>query len=281
MTETLSRAEAQTLSANQVLLASSEILWGFGIATNPFEDPKAFVAATKEVNPLYIGGKKPRQELVHDTTEWGSMEDAIMRAADTMGMKSGETPLVGDFDALIILGANSNAIADRNRYAIDAIKNGSVTVRQVVFAGSSRKLTAKEIEDTSIYAPGAKTEYDLCVAEAKKFELELPDIEHSSEFIDDEKASAISCLERTLSTLRTEEKLPYGASIATVTTQIYRASTVLDLNLVARKFGLLKTHVAGNPSIPEKISERTPATYLSEIMRALRAATNEFEAINA
>jgi len=66
--------------------------------------------------------------------------------------------------------------------------------------------------------------------------------------------------------------LPEGSRVAAVTTQIYQAATSLDIARVGKKYGL-ETMAAGNPSDPKVVEARTPATYLSEVLRTLRAAT--------
>ncbi len=74
--------------------------------------------------------------------------------------------------------------------------------------------------------------------------------------------------------------MPAGAKVAAVTTQIYQASTERDLDRVAKQFGVTETFTAGNPSDPNVVAKRTPATYLSEVLRTLRAAVNDVEAKN-
>ena len=63
-----------------------------------------------------------------------------------------------------------------------------------------------------------------------------------------------------------------------MTTQIYQESTALDLARVAKAFGAEYTLAAGNPSDPELVAKRTPATYLTEIIRTLKAAMLALEA---
>ena len=61
-------------------------------------------------------------------------------------------------------------------------------------------------------------------------------------------------------------------SVTAVVHQIYLPATQLDLKRIAAKFGLTDVHTAGCPSDPQIVASRTETTYLSEIIRTLRAA---------
>ena len=85
-------------------------------------------------------------------------------------------------------------------------------------------------------------------------------------------------IDSVLSAMRGSGSLPSeNATAAAITTQIYRASTELDIARVAKKYGIEQTFAAGTLSDPEIIAKRTPATYLSEIVRTLKAATLAYE----
>jgi hypothetical protein len=188
-----------------------------------------------------------------------------------------ETPLVGSFDAAISLGAARQANLDRLRYVAEAVHEGRAEAKRIIIAGSARKLNEAEQENTVNYAPGATTEFDLCVGAAATVEKEFPDLSIETIFVDDEKAHTAHVVERVLAALRANGALPEGASIGAVTTQIYQTATSFDVARAAKEFGVAATLTAGNPSDPNIVAKRTPATYLSEILRTLKAAAMAHE----
>jgi hypothetical protein len=189
-----------------------------------------------------------------------------------------ETPLQGNYDVVIVLGGARQSNLDRTRYAVDAIKKGNATFKHLVVAGSSRELQEAERENTTNYAPGAKTEFDLCVGAAATAAKENPGLVVSVMYVEDKRAGKPTVIENVLATLQSNGSLPGGASVAAVTTQIYQTSTERDLARIAEQFGVAETFVAGNPSDPSVVAKRTPATYLSEVLCTLRAALNDIEA---
>lgn len=279
MTEQINTKETQP-TGEQLLQVGSEFLQHFGVEANPVENPEGFRAALQQLDPRYQGGRDlVRWQLEADQTEWDdTTKDVIMRSAEGMRMLEAETPLLGNFDAVIVLGGARQSNLDRTRYAVDAIKDGNANAKQLIVAGSSRELSEAEQEDTANYAPGAKTEFDLCLGAAATVAKENPGLVASVMYVEDQKAGTPAVIEKVLSSLRDNGSLPEGASVASVTTQIYQASTERDLDRVATQFGVAETYTAGNPSDPNVVSKRTPATYLSEVLRTLRAAVNDIEA---
>ncbi len=279
MTEQYRPQETQP-TGEQLLQAGSEFLQHFGVEANPVEQPEAFREALQQLDPRYQGGRDlVRWELEADQTEWDdTTKDLITRTAESMRMLEVETPLQGSYDAVIVLGGARQSNLDRTRYAVDAIKEGTATVKHLIVAGSSRELNEAEQENTANYAPGAKTEFDLCVGAAATAAKENPGLVASVMYVEDKKAGTPVVIENVLATLQASGSLPEGASVAAVTTQIYQTSTERDLARVAKQFGVAETFTAGNPSDPNVVAKRTPATYLSEVLRTLRAAVNEIEA---
>lgn len=267
-------------SAEQLFEAGSEFLRHFGVKANPLEQPETFRAALQQLDPRYQDGRDlVRWELEADETEWDdATKDVIMSTAEKMRMLEVETPLEGDYDAVIILGGARQSNLDRTNYAVDAITEGRATVKQLIVAGSSRELKEAEQANTANYAPGAKTEFDLCVGAAATAAKEKPGLVASVLYVDDEKAGTPVIIEHVLTTLQANGSLPAGSKVAAVTTQIYQSSTARDLDRVAAKFGITETAAAGNPSDPSVVAKRTPAVYLSEVLRTLRAAVNDSEA---
>lgn len=278
MSEQLRPQETQ-LSPEQLLQAGSEFLQHFAVEVSPTEQPEQFLEAMAQLDPRYQGGRElVRFELEADQTEWDEeTKGVIMRAAESMRMLETETPLLGQFDVVIALGGARQSNLDRTRYAVEAAKDGKAGIKQLIVAGSSRELNEAEQKATENYAPGATTEFELCVGAAKTVAQENPGLVASVMYVEDKRAGTPAVIEKVLATLQANGSLKEGAKVAAVTTQIYQASTELDLDRVAKQFGVAETFTAGNPSDPKVIEARKPATYLSEVLRTLKAATNAVE----
>jgi hypothetical protein len=268
------------LTSQEILQNGSELLEHFGVEVSPTEQPEQFLEAMAQLDPRYQGGRElVRWQLEADQTEWDEdTKNIIMRAAESMRMLEAETPLHGQFDAVIALGGARQANLDRTRYAVEATKDGSAEFKQLIVAGSSRELNEAEQENAANYAPGAKTEFDLCVGAAATVAKENPGLVTSVAYIEDKRAGTPAVIEKVLSTLQANGSLKDGARVGAITTQIYQASTELDLDRVAKQFGIAETFTAGNPSDPNLVAKRTPATYLSEVLRTLKAAANSAQA---
>jgi len=267
-------------SAEQLLHAGSEFLEHFDVKVDPFEQPEEFREALQQLDPRYQGGRDlVRWELEKDQTEWDdTSKDIIMSTAESMRMLEVETPLQGNYDAVIVLGGARQSNLDRTNYAVAALQEGAAKTKHLVVAGSNRALNEAEQENTANYAPGAKTEFDLCVGAAATAAKENPGLIASVLYVEDKKAGTPGVIEKVLTSLQASGDLPTGSKIAAVTTQIYQTSTQRDLDRVARQFGANETFTAGNPSDPKIVANRKPATYLSEVLRTLRAAINDAEA---
>jgi hypothetical protein len=275
MSEQLGPQETQ-LSPEQLLQAGSEFLQHFAVEVSPTEQPEQFLEAMAQLDPRYQGGRElVRWQLEADQTEWDEeTQGVIMRAAESMRMLEPETPLQGEYDVVIALGGARQANLDRTRYAVEAAKEGKAEIKQLIVAGSSRELNEAEQENAANYAPGAKTEFDLCVGAAATVAKENPGLVASVMYVEDKRAGTPAVIEKVLASLQASGSLKEGAKVAAITTQIYQASTEIDLDRVAKQFGVAETFTAGNPSDPNVVAKRTPATYLSEVLRTLKAATN-------
>jgi hypothetical protein len=273
MSEHLHQPERQ-LTPEQVFQAGAEFLQHFGVEVNPTEQPEEFKAALAQLDPRYQGGRElVRWQLEADQTEWPEdTKQTIMDAAEGMRMLVPETPLVGDYDVVISLGGARQSNLDRTRYAAEAASEGKANVGRLVVAGSRRKLNEQEQESVSNYAPGATTEADLLVGAANAVANEIPEVSPEVHVVEGERVGTPEVVESVLQDMQEKGELPEGAKVAAITTQIYQASTELDLARVAKKFGVSETFTAGNPSDPNVVAKRTPATYLSEVLRTLKAA---------
>lgn len=276
---------SEAISPEQAIEIGRELLEYFDIdidgKLNPVTNTEEFVEALKQLNPRYKGDRTlVRFELEDDQTEWPTdMQRKTWDAAVGLRMVEPddaeepiETELEGEFDDVAVLGAARQAPKDRALYAAKAIHEGRASAKKVVIVGSARKLKEAEQENAANYAPGAKTEFDLCVGAARAVAEEYPDVEVETMFLDEEKAGTPQVMEHVLSELQSRGELSASARIAAVTTQIYQTSTSFDVARAAKKFGVHDTFVAGNPSDPNVVAKRTTSTYLSEILRTMKAA---------
>jgi hypothetical protein len=279
MSEQLRPQETQP-TPEQALQTGREFLQHFGVEVSPTEQPEQFMVAMKELDPRYQEGRElVRWELAADQREWPEeTKDVILRTAESMRMLEKETPLSGHYDVVIALGGANQQNHERPAYALEAMKEGKASFKQLVIAGSSRKLKDPEIANAANYAKDPVTEFDLCVAGAAKVAAEYPGVPVSVLLVDDEKAGTPDVIESVLNFMQANSNLPKDARVAAVTTQIYQESTELDLARVAQKFGITKSEAAGIPSPAKTIEGRTPATYLSEVVRTLKAAVNAIKA---
>ncbi len=273
MSEVTNLKEIQ-LGPQEILKAGSELLEHFGVDIDPAAEPEKFIETVSQLDPRFQGGRDLiRWQLEADQTQWPEdTKQVIMRAAEAMRMLEYETPLVGQYDVVVALGGARQANLDRTRYAAEAASKGQVSFGQLIVSGSSRKLLEAEQENAANYAPGATTEYDLCEGAAKVASEEYPGLSIRAYPGGAEKAGTPIVLENTFRYLKAREELHESSRVAAVTTQIYQAATELDLARIAKKFGITETYTAGNPSDSEIVKARTQTTYLSEIIRTLKAA---------
>jgi hypothetical protein len=259
----------------EVLEAGQDLLDHFGVSVDPKQDPEKFREALSQLDPRYQGGRDlVRFELESDQTQWDEdTKSVIMKSAEGMRMLEHETPLAGQYDLVIALGGARQSNLDRTRYAAETTAN----IENIVVAGSLRKLNDAEKENASNYAPGAETEASLCAAAAKVVKGEHPELQIRAIPTPGEKAGTPDVLEHIFDFMYHRGQISEGSRVAAVTTQIYQASTSLDIARIGKKYGL-ETMAAGNPSDPKVIEARTPATYLSEVLRTMKAATLALEA---
>lgn|GEM_PF-2089076 len=295
----LPHSQEVRLTAEQVVQQSEHLLRYFGIETNPEsqqalekpvavfnprKQPKELQDHIKQLNPRFTGERHYlRYELEQDDTQWPEdTRSAIMATAEGLNMLKHETPLVGHHDVAIVLAGARQATLDRLQHVVDAVKEGRATVGQIVVVGCARRLKDKERENVKNYAPHAQTEFDLCLGAVGVVAKQNPGIAISPIFVEKERADTPSVVEATLQTLKGNGTLPKRPKIAAITNQIYEPATTLDVTRVAKQFGIKQKDifVAGAASDLKIVKSRTPATYLAEIVRVLRAATNEIEATN-
>ncbi len=265
-------------TARDVLGAGKDFLGHFGVEVDPAQNPEQFRAALEQLNPRFQGGRDlVRFELEADQTQWDEdTKKVIMDAAEAMRMLEKETSLTGHYDLVIALGGARQSNLDRAKYAAEAVKEGGATIDRLIVAGSFRPLNDAEKENVSNYAPNAQTEFGLCGGAAKQIATDYPELKVRAIPVPGEKAGTPEVLEHVFSLMRKQGILPEGSRVAAVTTQIYQASTSLDIARVGKQFGL-EAMAAGNPSDQKIVDARTPATYLSEVLRTLRAASLAIE----
>jgi hypothetical protein len=299
----LSPPRETQLSPEQVLAAGEEFLQHFDVEVRPTDPTRAyeFANAMDQLNPRFQG-ERPlvRFELEQDQTEWPEeTKNVTMSAAERMRMLAPETPFEGSFDTIIVLAGARQSNLDRMRYAVRCIYSqraslqtqtpeGQVRLGGLIIAGSKRTLNDSEKVNVANYAPGAETEEDLVEATRKQVSIEgqklakeygqYPQIPGWGAMIaDGEKAGTPEVIDAVLRDMRAwydkrGREVPEDFRLGAVTTQIYQASTELDLARIAKRYGIYETFTAGNPSDPNIVAKRTPATYLSEVLRTLKAA---------
>ena len=151
-----SRTQETQLSPEQIIQAGSEFLQHFGVEANPTEQPQEFLDAMAQIDPRYQGGRElVRYELEADQTEWDdATKEVIMSTAESMRMLETETPLTGEFDAVIVLGGARQANLDRARYAFDSMQFGLAKTKHLIIAGSSRQLNDFLARSNRFESPG-------------------------------------------------------------------------------------------------------------------------------
>lgn len=295
----LTPPEQTQLTPEQVLEAGAELIDHFDVHVDPVKQPDAFVEAMDQLNPRFQG-ERPlvRFELEADQTEWpDETKGVIMRAAEGFRMLAPQTPFEGGFNTIIVLAGARQSNLDRMRYAARCLYTRAsltretpqgMTVGTLVVAGSRRPLNDTEKENVANYAPGAETEADLVHSTVKAIEPEqrkltqefqrYPQITgYGSVIAEGEKVGTPQVVEAVLTEMKdwhnqAGRTISREYRLGAVTTQIYQVSTELDLARIAKRFGIKETFTAGNPSDPLIVAKRTPATYLSEDLRTLKAA---------
>lgn len=244
----------------------------FNIETDPFLQTEAFIRSLAAIDPRYENGRNLVRFQLEGIKPLLTEEalDKVMSAARILRITEEKTLLEGEFDLVVVLGGARQSNLDRLRYVAEAIQSGNAKIEMLVIAGSTRKLNVVEQENVSNYAPGAKSEADLCYAAASvvNSESNLPIVVM---IVGDEKAGNQAVIEKVMANM----PLDSSARVAVVTTQFYQAAAELDLTRVARKHCITDTMAAGNPSDPTIVRKRSDSTYLSEVLRTLRAAVLE------
>lgn len=258
----------------EVLGACTEFLSHFGIDLNTIADSETFQEALKQIDPRYQGGQHLlRFKLEAGQTQWpDETKQIINQTAEALRMHQLETPLEGHYDIVVAMAGTRQANLDRPHYAV----NSQAAFGRLIIAGAQRPLDDTEKVAVANYAPGAETELDLLEAAARVVESEQPGLQIEVFGLDPQlhpgkKANTHDVLEALFIKLQADGVIRGGSRAGVVTTQVYQVATALDARRVGRRFGL-DISTAGNPSDPEIIKKRTPATYLSEIVRTLRAA---------
>ena len=244
----------------------------FSLTTEPLAEPEQFTKALHQLDPRYKEGRDlVRFELEQDQTQWpADAVKVIMDCAGALGLLKDETPLGGHFGLVIALGGARQSNLDRLRYAVRCCEDGQATIDKLTIAGSTRKLNDAEREAVANYARFARTEADLCWAAATLVMTENTGLAVNTVIEDNEKAGNPEVIR---AAILAQPGLP--CRVGVVTTQIYRASAELDLMSIAKELGVDVIMAAGNPSDPAIAAKRTTATYLSEVLRTLRAAVLE------
>jgi hypothetical protein len=211
MAEKCPQKETQ-LTPEQLLKAGDRFLQHFGVEVSPTEQPEQFLEAMAQLDPRYQGGRElVRWQLEADQTEFDDeTKQVILDTAEAMRMLEAETPLIGHFDVVIVLGGARQANLDRARYTAEAIAKAEAAVDHVVIVGSKRKLNEAEKENTANYALGAQTEFDLCVGAERTIGEEYRGFVFDVMSDDSERAGTPAVIETALFNLQADGRLKSG-----------------------------------------------------------------------
>lgn len=269
--------------ASEVLDRTIEYRQEFGFTVDPVADPFSFEQLARELNPRFTGERELVRFELEETDDVEKADDGfsteqhqlILATAKSLEMLKPETPLEGEYDLILALGAARMATYDRARYAAEAVTNGQAA-GEIIVVGSTRPLVEGEAQAAASYAPDSpETEADLVVAAMEKVSDEY-DIEVYAMFVENPKAHNEIILESVISNF--QAAYHNLGRIAGVTTQIYRIPTSVDFARVGKRHSI-DTVVAGNPSDPSIVDRRTPSTYNSEIIRTLQAVGKHFQEV--
>lgn len=284
----MSEINSQLLQeADRIVVASQSFLDFYGLTTDPYSDPEGFEAALSSSNPRFDGQHHgPRFMLAEDAAKDQVAKpiestSVVMDTARQLGMLEPETKLQGDFELVVALAGARRATYDRAGYAVSALESGAASTRRLVIAGTDRLLNDKERQAVEAYAPGAQTEWDLCLAAQSELQesgtSQPMDVAH----LEQQRAHTAALIEHVVQAALREGSLQPGERLAAVTHQIYRPATVLDVARAAEQLGITETFVAGAPSDPRVVAGRTADTYRAEILRTLRAAAKVIQVARA
>lgn len=253
----------------------SAFLECFNITAHPFVQVERFLEMLQQCDPRYKGGRDlVRWQLEEDDSEWPEETvKIIMAVADLFEMRLDSTPFDCPVDLVIAMGGARQAPLDRTWFAYSCLGRIGFNHCDLVVAGSARVLNDQERADTQNYAPGAQFEYDLCRAAATIVNWEnhpnkrgRPQLQVGWQAIQEDRVGNGQILRHVLA------QFPEAKTVVAVTTQIYRMALILDLARVGKELGRLElAWTAGSSSNPTVVAKRTTATYLSEVLRTLRA----------
>lgn len=265
--------EGPFVSPVEILAIGAPLLARFAVEVDPIADSGLFQQAMNELNPRFKGNRVlTRYELEADHTAWSEGDRKLIAdAAHDFGLLNPQTPLTGEYDAVIAMGAARMAPLDRLNYAAAAVNSGAANAKLLIAAGSERKVGDGERSATDTYAPGAVTEFNLSSGAAARVAKDSGFL-IASLLVPGEEAGNLDVF-KTVGNALTRQGL-LTRSLGAVTTEIYRKATEMDLRIVAREMGIPSIAVAGNPSDPAIVASRTLATYLAEVVRTMRSASD-------
>jgi hypothetical protein len=239
----------------------------------------------QNLDPRFEDGQMRVRQIVNEEGVSRLPDDLaqiILNYAEQNNMTGGETHFeVGQYDVVCSLGGANKAPYDRARSILEAIAEGTIDAKLIVFSGSPRELRDAEKQKAAGYAPEAQTEADLAKGALETLSTEFADLIEA-------KGIKLDVLETTKGTFTATEiqqlidkyELPAGAKIGLQTTQIYQPFTQLEGSAVGLANGV-DVVVAGHASAEAVVRGRKPETYLSELTRALLSSVRLLEAKKA
>lgn len=242
------------------------------ITANPFTETAEFIQACNDANQRFRQGQDlVRFQLEAERGPWtDEVMDATLNLAGFLGMCRGETPLTGKYNLIISTGAARRAPYNRLCAVVQTIIDGRAEADFIVTAGSTRPLLDAEKKVAEDYAPGAKTEYDLCFGAREVVLSRFPELEIEAVCSENPHSGNDEVIDQVMRSF--QRKLPDHPSVAVMTTQIYVKGLHYDLARAAKRHGWSSFLSVGHCSDPEMVFKRTIATYHSECLSTLRKA---------
>jgi len=135
----------------------------------------ALVAMSDEWDFRRRTAKNESMGTSSEATRWTSHNELLteaqaqmaQRTAYEFGMSKSSSPKHQQYKAALVLGGARLSCLLRTRWSAQVLEN-NVSVEDIVMLGSERPITDSERDATDIYAPTAKTEFDLFVDAGKE-----------------------------------------------------------------------------------------------------------------
>lgn len=243
---------------------------------DPFNDPEAFKQECHDLNTRFFEGHDyVRFERTARMSKWPpEIADATMGFATYLQMIYGENPLGGRdrFDYLIAFAGARFSTLDRLCHIVLRLADTKVFLRpntgKIIVAGSTRVLPDTEKPYVQDFAPGAETEFDLCLG-AREYVMNLyPGQEIETVCTDIPRANTGNVIDAVMVHVGGGKGLRIGG----VTTELYHAQLDLWMAMAKLRHDWVGFQAAGHCANPRLVAERKDEAYWNECLSTLRVA---------